>query len=35
MFIETALGKFRAAWDSSDEKRHCRSIQFGKLTLAQ
>ena len=31
--IETAPGEFRAAWDSGDEKRHRRSIRFGKLTL--
>jgi hypothetical protein len=31
--IETAPGEFRAVWDSGDEKRHRRSIRFGKLTL--
>ena len=31
--IETVPGEFRAVWDSGDEKRHRRSISFGKLTL--
>lgn len=31
--IETAAGEFRAVWDSGDEKRHRRSIRFGKLTV--
>jgi hypothetical protein len=31
--IETAPGEFRAVWDSGDEKRHRRSIRFGKFTL--
>jgi hypothetical protein len=31
--IGTAPGEFRAVWDSGDEKRHRRSIRFGKLTL--
>ncbi len=31
--VEIAPGEFRAVWDSGDEKRHRRSIRFGKLTL--
>ena len=31
--IETTPGEFRAVWDSGDEKRHRRSIRFGKLPL--
>lgn len=31
--IEVAPGEFRAVWDSGDEKRHRRSIRFGRLTL--
>jgi hypothetical protein len=31
--IETAPGEYRAVWDSGDEKRHRRSIRFGKLRL--
>ena len=31
--IETGPGEFRAVWDSGDEKRHRRSIAFGKFTL--
>jgi len=31
--IETTPGEFRAVWDSGDEKRHRRSIRFGKFTL--
>lgn len=31
--IEVAPGEFRAVWDSGDEKRHRRSIRFGRLSL--
>lgn len=31
--IEVAPNEFRAVWDSGDEKRHRRSIRFGKLEL--
>ncbi len=31
--IEIAPREFRAVWDSGDDKRHRRSIRFGKLTL--